>query len=74
MSEEPVEFVDMENLVLQLFYEFGLDRDESNEKILDFFQGYNKGVRDTVKTMIAEGLCGSCIAKTQKGKNNDAIG
>jgi len=53
--------------VLQLFYDFGLDRDGSDDKVLDFLQGYNKGIRDTVKALISEGLCGSCIAKTQKG-------
>jgi hypothetical protein len=74
MSEEPVELIDIESLVLQLFYEFGLDRDESTDKVLDFLQGYNKGVRDTVKALIAEGLCGACIAKTQQRSNNDTTG
>jgi hypothetical protein len=72
MSEESVDFVDVESLVLQLFYELGLDRDESTDKIVDFFHGYNKGVRDTIKILISEGLCGSCIAKTQQGNSNDA--
>jgi hypothetical protein len=69
MNEDPYEVIDLKSLVLQLFYDFGLDRDESSDKVLDFLQGYNKGVRDTVKALIAEGLCGSCIAKTQQRSN-----
>jgi hypothetical protein len=74
MSEEPVELIDIESLVLQLFYDFGLDRDESTDKVLDFLQGYNKGIRDTVKALISEGLCGACIAKTQQRSSNDITG
>jgi hypothetical protein len=66
MNEEK-DLVDIESLVLQLFYDFGLDRDESADKVLNFLQGYNKGIQDTMKALISEGLCGSCIAKTQRG-------
>jgi hypothetical protein len=74
MSDNPNEVIDIESLVLQLFYEFGLDRDESTEKVLEFLQGYNKGIRDTVKALISQGLCGSCIAKTQQRSGNDITG